>query len=60
MTVHCGVCGHQWDLKFKLPMEMGRFVKAMKGLTELGCPKCGAHGKEVLCGPLPKADGSRG
>jgi hypothetical protein len=35
----------------KLPMEIRRAVRAMKGFVAAGCPACGAHGRSVMCGP---------
>lgn len=55
MTVHCRVCQHQWVLPLKLPMPMGRFTVALRGFSAAGCPACGAHGREVLCGPAVAA-----
>lgn len=51
MMVHCAKCDHQWDVPMKLPIPVDRFVKAALGATAGGCPQCGAHGKNVLCGP---------
>lgn len=50
MTVHCGKCNHQWTLPFRLPMPIKRAVAAMRGFVAAGCPKCGAHGRDVICG----------
>lgn len=53
MTVHCATCNHQWDLPLKLPMLMTRFIRAVDGFVAAGCPSCGAHGTNVICGPAP-------
>ena len=51
ITVHCATCGHEWDLPIKIPMDLDRFVTAITGCVAAGCPRCGAHGAQVLCGP---------
>lgn len=56
ITVHCRMCNHQWDGLLPLPMEMDRAVKVMKGISEAGCPECGAHGDAVLVGPAPQPE----
>jgi hypothetical protein len=53
MTVHCKACGHQWEIQMRLPISITRFVKVIHGATAAGCPQCGAHGENVLCGPAP-------
>jgi hypothetical protein len=57
MTVHCATCGHQWTLAIALPMELGRFTRTLRGYALVGCPKCGAEGDAVLCGPSKKSEG---
>jgi hypothetical protein len=54
MIVHCNACNHTWDVPMKLPMPIERALKAMKGAVAGGCPKCGAHGLSVICGPARK------
>lgn len=53
LTVHCKQCAHQWEAFLPLPMPIVRATKVMKGIVAAGCPKCGAHGADVLCGPTP-------
>lgn len=53
MTVHCAICNQQWELPMKLPILLTRAIAAMRGFVAAGCPSCGAHGKNVLCGPAP-------
>jgi hypothetical protein len=56
MIVHCKQCGHEWDAPpIRLPMPIKRAIIAMKGSVAAGCPACGAHGPNVLCGPTPRA-----
>ncbi|MDO8795387.1 MAG: hypothetical protein Q7J25_12280 [Vicinamibacterales bacterium] len=50
MDVHCAKCHHAWQVPLKLPMEMGRFTRVLKAATVIGCPACGADGKDVLLG----------
>lgn len=54
MNVHCAKCGRSWMVPLKLPMPIDRAVQAMRGFVKAGCPGCGAHGKNVLCGRAPK------
>jgi hypothetical protein len=53
MTVHCAKCAAEWDLGLRLPMEIDLAVKAMRRVVSVGCPKCGAKGKSVICGSAP-------
>lgn len=49
--VHCRDCNHGWDVMMPLPMPIDRAIKVMRGAVAAGCPKCGAHGSAVICGP---------
>lgn len=60
MTLHCRHCNYEWFVPLKVPMSINRFLKASEGIVAAGCPKCGAHGENVLCGRARRPDGHLG
>lgn len=59
MTLHCKQCSYEWRPQIRLPIPISRFVAAARGIVAAGCPSCGATGRNVMCGPAPKADVSQ-
>jgi hypothetical protein len=53
LTVHCKQCRHEWEPTLLLPLPITRAIVVMRGIVAAGCPNCGAHGRNVLCGPTP-------
>ena len=54
-TVYCRQCHWQWDAALTLPMPIDRALIAMRGIVAAGCPKCGARGASIMCGPARPA-----
>ena len=48
--VHCDRCAHEWAAAY-LPMELAKVVRILKRAT---CPACGALGRHIFFGPVPK------
>jgi len=54
MWVHCRRCRTEWEVRLPLPMPLDRAIRVIRGATATGCPTCGAHGPDVLCGQTPE------
>ena len=58
INLRCADCGFEWTNMIWLPLDAGRFARALKQLCE--CPACGATGKKILMGhddtPSDKSD----
>jgi Zn finger protein HypA/HybF involved in hydrogenase expression len=50
LDVHCAVCMHEWVLPLSRPLPIDRFITITRGAIADGCPACGAHGRDVICG----------
>jgi transcription elongation factor Elf1 len=53
LTVHCGMCSHEWQIEINLPQSIDMFVERTRAASEAGCPRCGARDRYVLLGPKP-------
>ena len=53
LPLWCKQCAHAWVAPLRMPMPVDRFVKVVRALAVVGCPACGAHGKDVLWDTRP-------
>ena len=48
INLRCADCRFKWTDIIWMPLDVGRFARALKQLCE--CPACGATGKKILMG----------
>ena len=47
----CSECMSQWAVPISTPMEVDLFCKVLEGLSNNGCPQCGADEENIMLSP---------